>query len=284
MINPILKLKHIKKISPGFALVLCIFIAQFIYAYAFFIEPSWIMIKKVRIKSPKLAMALKGLRIVQISDLHIANIGFREMSLIDKVNNLKPDILLITGDFVDTKEGINASWDTLRLFEVKHAIYAIYGDMDDLHIAELIDDPQWKKSGVTMLNDRAARLSPTNEAGRNFWVVGVHKAEDIGALIAEKSPYEPVIMMTPDPDYVDEAANLNVDLVVTGDTHGGQINPRFLRSVFPIAIENRSPYVWGLFKIRNTLLYVNRGIGTSHINVRFLCWPEITVFEFAALE
>ncbi|MFH1199378.1 MAG: hypothetical protein V1650_04400, partial [Candidatus Omnitrophota bacterium] len=48
------------------------------------------------------------------------------------------------------------------------------------------------------------------------------------------------------------------------------------------AIENRSLYIAGLFKVMNTFLYVNRGIGTNHINVRFLCRPEITIFDFAA--
>jgi predicted MPP superfamily phosphohydrolase len=270
-----------KKITFFSILALCLFIAQLIYVYAFFIEPNWIMVKNVRIKNHRLAQALKNIKVVQISDLHIAKIGFLEMSLIEKINSLKPDILLITGDFIDTKAGMQACWDLLSLIEVKNSIYAIYGNIDDIYIADLLNDPRWKKAGVIMLNDRAIKLNLSNEKDGNFWLAGIHKEKDAKTIIDNIPSYEPIILMCHDPGHIKELSPLGIDLVLSGDTHGGQINPRFIRNIFPMATENRSPYVWGLFKEIGTYLYVNRGIGVSHINARFLCWPEITVFEFA---
>lgn len=263
------------------AVILGIMVLQFIFIYAFFIEPNWIAIKRMRIKSPILAGALKDCRIVQISDLHIEKVGILEMSLIEKINRLKPDLILITGDFVDTREGISACWDVLSLLEARAGIYAVPGDMDDYHVPDLLDDPHWKKAGVTMLDDRALKLNLAGEKGRNFWLVGLHRTTDLKALLDKIPEYEPILLMSPDPSYIREASLCDVDLVLAGDTHGGQINPRLLRGLFPFAVENRGPYVAGLFKVRDTFLYVNRGIGTSHINARFFCRPEITVFEFA---
>lgn len=271
-----------KKCAVWLLPILLAFMAQAVYIYAFFIEPNWIQVKKITIQDPSLAHALKGIRVMQISDLHITKIGFLETSLIEKVNALSPDIILITGDFVNSKKGILACWDTLSLLEAKIGIYAVPGDIDGYFIASLLDDPRWKKAGVTMLKDRAIKLNPSGKPGNELWLIGGHREADIKRLTEKTLPYEPKILMLPDPDRIKEAAILEINLVLAGDTHGGQVNPPLLRGIIPFAVENRSPYVAGLFKVMNTLLYVNRGIGTHHINVRFFCRPEITVFEFSA--
>src|SRR3989338_10571697 len=69
---------------------------------AFLIEPNWIQVTRLEIRDPKLAVSLEGVKIVHITDLHLTHgIGFREKQLIEKVNELKPDLIFITGDFFD---------------------------------------------------------------------------------------------------------------------------------------------------------------------------------------
>ena len=85
--------------------------------------------------------------------------------------------------------------------------------------------------------------------------------------------------MSHKPDMVKWAALAGVDLVLAGHTQGGQVGIALIRKLFPYS--QKSVYISGLFKIRNTLLYVNRGI-TSDKSIRFLCRPEITVLDFVA--
>ncbi len=75
--------------------------------------------------------------------------------------------------------------------------------------------------------------------------------------------------------------NFKIDLMLSGHTHGGQINIPFLGPFFLLPSHGRELYK-GIYKIKNSFLYVSRGIGTIHLPIRFLCPPEITVIKFCA--
>ncbi|MEK6738414.1 MAG: metallophosphoesterase, partial [Planctomycetota bacterium] len=88
---------------------------------------------------------------------------------------------------------------------------------------------------------------------------------------------EPTIMLSHNPDVVTGIKHGNVDFVMAGHTHGGQIHIPFVKPtvMFP---QFDTPYIAGLFHVGKTTLYVNKGIGTSTYPVRFLARPEISVF------
>lgn len=90
-------------------------------------------------------------------------------------------------------------------------------------------------------------------------------------------PEVPVILLAHDPDNFDEAIEAGVNLLLVGHTHGGQIG-------IPLLVEksksaNKSPFMRGLFEKGKTKMYVNRGIATTHVPIRFFNRPEITVIE-----
>jgi len=248
---------------------------QIIYVYAFFIEPNWIQVRQIKITDESLANALSGLRIVQISDLHVENMGYREVSLIEKINNLKPDIILITGDMVGSNEGSGALWDVFALLEPKFHSYAVLGDCDG-PLVESVYLKQWDRANVYLLTDKAVRVNLKQKADTFFWLVGL-SSDNLKETTRDIPGDEPVILANHRPDIVKSAAMQKINLVLAGHTHGGQVGIPLLWKLFPYA--KRSEYIAGLYKVKDTLLYVNRGISAEK-GLRLFCRPEITLFEF----
>lgn len=248
---------------------------QGIYVYAFFIEPNWIQVRHVKIISNRLSKALSGIKAVQISDLEVSGIGFRELSLIEKINKLKPDIIFVTGDMVASREDIGSLWDLLSLLEPKFHSYCVMGDSDG-GISDLNLAGQWDRSNAYVLGNKAMRINLKKEQDFDLWLVNPG-AEALSSVIKDIPKEEPVILLNHWPDIVKEAAIAKIDLVLSGHTHGGQVGVPILRRFFPYA--KRSNYIVGLYRVRDTLLYVNRGIN-SEKSIRFLVRPEITLFEF----
>ena len=251
---------------------------QFFYVYVFFIEPNWIKTEHVTIVNAKLSKALSGLRVIQLSDLHIESLGKREIYLIEKINKLKPDVILITGDMLGDQASINALFNTLSLLEPKFHTYAVSGESDGA-LSEIKDSQQWNRASASIIDGKAIHLNPGNVAGTGFWLIGAPSDQELTPLISTLSKDEPTILMSHHPDIVKQAAIKGIDLVLAGHTHGGQVGIPLLRRLFPYT--QRSNYISGLYRVRNTLLYVNRGLASKK-EIRFLCRPEITVFEFVA--
>ena len=249
------------------------------------IEPNWIEVKTVSIRSFSFPPDLKALKIVQISDLHVEKIGFRERSLIRLVNHLDPDLILITGDFVNSKAGWRPAFEVLGKLKAKRGIYTILGNTDYYFAHEKEVIPQFQELGIEVLLYEKRKLDFGGE--RSFWLVGV--SDKYAALqIYGQDQYvqkafeniplnEPKILLIHDPNHADSdlIAEYRPQLILAGDTHGGQVGIKFIRQFSDYA--QRSDYMSGYFEIHGIPLYVNRGIGMKTLNIRFLCRPEITV-------
>jgi predicted MPP superfamily phosphohydrolase len=258
------------------AFILVVLLLQFVYVYAFFIEPNWLALERVRIVSPRLARALDGVKIIQLSDLEISGFGFKETTLIDKINKIKPDLILITGDLINEKQYMQALMDILSLTEPKFHTYLIQGNNDGC-VGDFRNSKVWARANASFIDGKALRLNLKGKDDSYFWLIGASSWEEIASLTKDIPKNEPVVLMVHYPDLVKQAALTGIDLVLAGHTHGGQVNIPILRKFFPYA--KRSNYIAGLYKVRDTLLYVNRGF-TSDKSVRFLCPPEITLFDF----
>jgi predicted MPP superfamily phosphohydrolase len=202
--------------------------------------------------------------------------GYREIKLIQLVNKVKPDIILITADLVGKREGLRPLLDILSLLEPRLFTYVIFGDSDGA-IEDLKASSVWSKAGVCVIENKAIALDFLNKKDSAFWLIGTTSAEELERLLQGIPRDKPVILLSHSPDIVKEAALRGVDLVLSGHTHGGQVGVDFIRRLFPYSV--RSVYIAGLYQVGAALLYVNRGIG-SEKELRFLCWPEVTVFSF----
>jgi uncharacterized protein len=256
----------------------------------YFIEPNWIKVDSVGINDSDLAPIMKDTKIVQISDIHLRETGFRERQLIEKVNDLKPDILFITGDLFsslkdrDADDQYRAIYDLINSFKVSIAIFGILGNYDDylLHYPERLIE--LRSAGIDILHEENRKiLLPNNET---LWLAGSYydsyrdNSSSLSKALEGVPPKDPVILLNHYPDVFEKAVNAGINLVLVGHTHGGQIGIPFLIHLSNYAY--KSNYMSGLFSSGKTKMYVNRGIGTTNFPVRFLCRPEITVFNFQA--
>ncbi len=252
---------------------------------AYWIEPNWLQTEQVVIHDPELAHVLEGIRVVQISDIHLqGGIGKREKDLIAQVNALKPDLLFITGDFFSDKQKweleaeVTALFELIRSFKTTTGIFGVLGNYDNP-----LNDPaimkEFKAAGIDILvNENRAVALPNNKI---LYLAGFHDSWNKRARLKTFNgipPGVPVVLLAHDPDNLGEAIAAGVNLVLAGHTHGGQIGIPFLVEKSKSA--NKSSFMRGLFDAGKTKMYVNRGIATTHIPIRFLNRPEITVFTF----
>lgn len=253
------------------------------FFYARMIEPNWIAVNRVEIDDPALARSLAGLKVVQVSDIHIRKeLRFREHQLIRKINELQPDLLFITGDFLENIDELHALEELLKGLTARYGVYGVTGNTDyhRFNIDGLVK--QLAPTGLIMLRNEHRRIELGN--GKGLWLAGVddpvNKRDDLTKALAGIPQGEPVLLLAHGPMIFPKAIQAKVNLVLVGHTHGAQVGIPFLVRLSRYA--NRTVYVKGLFSEGATKMYVNRGIGTKTLPIRLFCRPEIALFEFTA--
>ncbi|HEX8948124.1 MAG TPA: metallophosphoesterase, partial [Dissulfurispiraceae bacterium] len=249
----------------------------------YMIEPNWIAVERVGIGDPALADVLRGIRIVQISDIHLqGGIGYRERRLAEKVNALQPDILFITGDFFGERassDDVHALTSLIGELKAGYGIYGVEGNYDrPLHSPAVLKELEG--AGLHVLSNETRTIVLPN--GKGFCLAGLDDSKNYflkSKLLEDLPSGMPSLVLAHNPDIFGEAARAKVNLVLAGHTHGGQVGLPFLIHMSSYA--NKSTFISGLFNAGATNMYVNRGIGTTRTPVRFFCRPEITVFEFS---
>jgi len=272
--------KKLSLFSIAAILIVLVGITSFVDAY--WIEPNWLKTEQVVIHDPELAEVLEGIKVVQISDIHLqGGIGDRERDLIAQVNALGPDLLFITGDFFSDKQKlelnaeVTALSELIRSFKTTTGIFGVPGNYD-----RPLSDPairkKFKAAGIDILiNQNRAVALPNHKI---LYLAGFDDSQNRRANLKAFSgipPSAPVVLLAHDPENFGEAIGAGVNLLLAGHMHGGQIGIPFL--VRKSRSANKSSFMSGLFDKGKTKMYVNRGIATTHIPIRFLNRPEITV-------
>jgi predicted MPP superfamily phosphohydrolase len=256
------------------------------------VERHWIEVTHRDVLLPGLPQAFDGFRVAQLSDIHIDNYTepFLLSDAVHHINSLNPDAVFLTGDFVTRSHlpaiiAIASVWQCgslLNQLECPHR-YAVLGNHDVLVNRAVIREAL-SENAITVLDNA---YLPIERAGARFWLAGVD--DPVEGLPDPESaippsirnvPHEPIVLLCHAPDYVDTLLRLPegqaVSLMLSGHTHGGQVRMPF---VGPLALPPLGrKYVEGWFRFGNLKLYVNRGLGTVGIPVRFDCPPEITLF------
>ena len=236
---------------------------------------SQIVTKEYSIISKEIPRGFDGMKIVQISDIHYGT-TINESNLkkmVNKVNQLKPDIIVFTGDLV--AKGINPTDKikaeiTVNLSKLEAPIgkYAIASneDLESDIFSDLITN-----SGFTLLNNEAKLIY--NNDDEPIELVGI---SSINSKIELTDNYK--IALIHKPDDFDNIKNDNYNIVMAGHNHGGIIRLPFLGGL--INIEGAKKYHNDYYEIDNTKLYVSSGLGTSNINFRMFNQPSINLYRF----
>jgi predicted MPP superfamily phosphohydrolase len=233
------------------------------------------------IKLPRLSPALAGLRIVQLTDIHVGN--FMKQAKLERIvqvaNDLNPHLIALTGDFIGSSAHfIPACATALEKLEARDGVFACLGNHDHWVGAQRVTEAL-QAAGVEVLRNQARRLSihgaPVNVAGVDDPWRG---HTDFDRALSMCDPHAPTIMLCHQPDLFPAVVQRDIDLTLAGHYHGGQVTFQFLGlRLSPAHLV--SDFVEGLYARGRSQLYVSRGIGITGPPARLNAAPEITLLH-----
>ncbi|MDH3654846.1 MAG: metallophosphoesterase [Myxococcales bacterium] len=239
-------------------------------------------VKRVAVRLKKLPGSLNGLRLVQLTDMHIGlTIGHDFVEdVVRKVNALEPDIVAITGDLIDgSVDDLGPAVARLGEIRAKLGTYFVTGNHEYYSGAD-----SWlaflQSLGIKALRNEHVELTKNGEtihlAGVDDWTAhrfGNGHGSDMARALEGRDANKPVVLLAHQPVHFDEAREHGVDLQISGHTHGGQI--------FPFGLLTRlvQPFVSGLHRRGDSQIYVSSGTGYWGPPMRIAAPAEITLIE-----
>ena len=255
-------------------------------ADAVLVEPMRPIVVRKEIYLKRWPARMDGFNIALLSDFHYDPIFSIHpiQSAVEMVNQARPDLVLLTGDFVtspffgDRSRGLaNAEpcAQLLQKLQAVHGLWAVMGNHDAAAGAAQVT-AALQGAGVTVLSNAAA---PIEHNGGRFWLAGVadvlQSSADLHSALQPIPCDEAVILMAHEPDYADYVARYPVDFQLSGHSHGGQIRLPLLPPLYLPPLGRK--YINGMYSIRELSLYTNVGLGTINLPVRLNCPPEVTL-------
>lgn len=222
--------------------------------YSYFIEPNIIKIENQVFDLNCLEKNAGNERIVQISDLHFTDKTpqARAERIFQEIKKIQPSYIFITGDLVSNKGGKGLMLEFAKQLSGIAKTYIIFGnwDYDVFGAGILAFKKELKNTGAVVLTDE---FSQVNFQGKCK------------------------ILLAHSPDIMKQDLAKSFDLILAGHTHGGQVYLPFITKEIVLRFVGGKDFARGRFKIGDSWLYVNRGLGNSVFPFRFLSPPEITV-------
>jgi predicted MPP superfamily phosphohydrolase len=244
--------------------------------YARFVEPFRLTVSRVRIESPRWT-GKRPLRIVHFSDLHCDPRPRLETRLPRAIAALDPDVIVFTGDAVNSKAGLPVFLECMSRIARIAPTFAVRGNFD------AADRGLFEGTGVQELDGKTATL---RVAGGRALLAGLSASggERAPDLIASAPPEPFLVLLYHYPDLFPElAARGRVDLYCAGHTHGGQVALPLYGALVTLSRHGKR-YEAGLYEACGSRLHVSRGIGMeggAAPRMRFWAPPEITLIEVA---
>ncbi len=232
----------------------------------------------------------KGLKIAHLSDLHVNHIHISKKKLINTLKEVKPDIVLISGDYIETENDIPKALDLIKAIADIFPVYLTLGNHD--HKALLNKKSgvegfigQLEQTGAVVLNNASKSIYKNNTT---YNIIGIDDLKrgkpDLDKALGNVAPASDNrinIAFSHNPDTVLTLSKTNTDYFLCGHFHGGQIWMPFHLEFRILRREQlcRMGYRRGLHKINGIIVYINRGLGNVLLPLRFLSIPEIAVIQ-----
>lgn len=242
---------------------------------AVFIEPNIIQIKNYKIFDEN----LKNLKIVFISDLHLRKNQEEKLDkIVRKINLQNPDVVLSAGDFLSDSDTESLTPDNiasgLAKIHAKYGFYTVLGNHDCRKDESYLVN-YFEKKGLKVLQNSNCFIP-----AKNLYIAGIEddtmRNPDLAKALENTDT--PRILLMHSPDWY-EKVNDDVSLILAGHNHGGQIQIPLLGPLFLPAKTGRK-YACGFYSDESKKMIVTKGIGTSILDMRFNCLPEIVVIDF----
>lgn len=235
------------------------------------------------ISDPQIPESFSGFRIAHISDLHNAEFGKDNRRLIKRIQEMNPDIIVLTGDLVDSRHpDIPIALSFAKQVVTIAPTYYVPGNHEGR-----LDDPEdfladLKETGVTLLLDESVLLHRGEDAilltGLKDPTLRVDQSENamrkaLNEQISETELY--TVVLSHNPEYMPVYTDCQADLVLSGHLHGGQFRLPFIGGVYAPGQGFFPKYDAGLYEEDNTKMIISRGLGNSAFPFRLNNRPEI---------
>jgi predicted MPP superfamily phosphohydrolase len=255
--------------------------------YGTYVGKNRLQVEEQVLFFPELPAALDGLSIAQISDIH-AGVFMEEWELmpyIERVNELEPDITVVTGDIISWGTNyIQPAVNALGRLRAKQAVYAVTGNHDFSGNPDELC-AQLEEAGVQALRNRWVTLGAGDSAEAAYlagvddiWATKYFKKQSISLsrVLSGIPPDGFKILLCHNPLIFDDAAQHGIHLTLSGHTHGGQMIFSFPsgHGFSPARLIYQRDY--GLYRSGSSCLYINRGLGMIGPPLRINCPREIT--------
>ena len=251
------------------------------YLYARYIEPNLLIVNREKLESSYLQSPLK---IVFFGDTHLGEFNDNDQldRIVAKINAENPDLVIFTGDLIgssgDFTVNPEAIAQSLGQIQANYAKVAVIGNHEYALLDQYNYEDLMAAGGFTVLVDDWLDITELNV--RLLGLDDVYRGNPDTTLTDEALDGTYNILITHEPDIVDKMASDQVQLVLAGHTHGGQISlPYLTEKILPA---NGKKYVKGLFSIGSegqTKLFVTKGTGMTKLPFRFMNVPEIVAIE-----
>lgn len=233
-----------------------------------------------RLQLDRLSPAFEGFSILHLSDLHADMFPLASEKLAERIHDLEYDLCVLTGDYRAWTFGdIDRSMAGMRTIctALKQPVYAVLGNHDSIRMV-----PELEDMGVDVLLNESIRIE---KAGSKIYLAGIDDAHYYRMDNIEKAasgiPGDAVsLLLSHTPEIYRQAAHAGFDALLCGHTHGGQI---CLPGGYPITIDSNCPRYMaaGSWRYHDMRGYTTRGAGTSIVEVRYNCPPEITLHRLS---
>lgn len=232
-------------------------------------------------KAEQLGADLEGYRIVQISDLHNVKFGKNNQKLVDRIRECEPDMIVLTGDLVDSNH-TNVDRAVQFVDEIVKIcpVYYVTGNheywLDTSEYENLMDG--LASAGVVILDDQVVEISRGDAKLRLVGLDDKSLADGtLEALLSDEK--ELTVVLAHEPQYLARYAGTGVDLVLSGHAHGGQFRLPFVGGIVAPDQGFLPEYTAGEYYMNGTEMIVSRGLGNSVIPVRLFNYPEIVCVD-----
>ena len=243
-------------------------------------DSDLLSLEHVTIPIVNLPPSFAGFTIAQMTDFHLYPYTTPELikQAVEITNQLKPDLTVLTGDFV--WRNLGAVFELAQILSglnARYGVYSVLGNHDLWSNANVVKSAL-RESGLPVLVNQGVPLS----IGRS----SVHLAglddgwsgnPDLAAALENAPPGAPVVLLLHEPDLADiYSRDKRIVLQLSGHSHGGQVR---LPGIGPLILPHLGrKYDFGLYRVNDMWLYTNRGLGNISVPLRYNCPPEITMF------
>jgi uncharacterized protein len=250
--------------------------------YGYFVEPMELSVGRIEVAVPGLSHPV---RIIQLSDIHVERNTRRELALPGLVAGLHPDLIVITGDYLNesyTHDRLSARdlREILGQMDAPLGIYAVNGNVETPE--EM--DVYLKGMNIRPLENEVIRIPAL---GDHFVILGLNYVDvltdqiELNRLMKQVRPGDYSLLLYHKPDLAYAARDLRINLYLAGHTHGGQVRLPFYGALFANSRYGKT-FEMGLYHLDQMTMYVSRGLGMAGgggPRIRFLCPPEVVVID-----